>query len=561
MKTIKRLFEISGFLVLVAGVIQCGGGTGDSQRMDTGDQLLLEVISDNGLGEVSSDIGGIFCGTACTAAVDAGATVTLTATPLPDLGATFLGWDGPCSGDQPTCTVTMNQAVRVTASWKRKDAVYPPPTVTSVSPAKAPNNVATVITITGSGFQNAAAVTVGGKPCTNAVLQSSNQITCTAPASVATCGAQAVTVKNPDEQSDSKSVFSYQSSGVAFASPTTLSGTLSGPHRMLVADFNGDGKLDLAHSNASADNVSVYLGDGNGGFAAAKNFTVGSGPIGLAVGDLNKDNKLDLMVANSGDTSMSFLAGNGDGTFATAVNTSGLFFPEGIAIGDLNGDTNPDVVVVNPALSQVIPFLGDGTGALSKGSAVSVGSNARYLALADVNKDQKLDLLVPNQGSNSVSYRPGIGNGTFGAGMDISTGIDPYEVIVADVNADQNPDFLFTSSNGNKVGVLLGNGAGVFAAATGSPFAVGSFPAFMSVADLNGDGRLDFITANQSSANLSVLLGDGAGSFAAAQGSPFAAGNGPTGIATGDFNGDGYIDVANTNYFATTATARLGICN
>jgi hypothetical protein len=561
MKTIKRLFEISGFLVLVTGVIQCGADTDETRLMDTGEQFLLEVISDNGLGEVSSDTGGIFCGTACTVAVDAGTTVTLTATPLPDLGATFLGWEGPCSGNQPTCTVTMNQAARVTASWQRKDAVYPPPVVTSVSPAKAPNDVPTLITITGSGFQNAAAVTVGGKPCTNAVLLSSNQITCTAPASAATCGAQAVAVTNPDAQTDSKTAFSYQSASVAFASPTTLTGTQNGAHRMVVADFNGDGKLDLAHSNSNSNTVSVYLGGAAGAFGTATNMAVGSQPIGIAVGDLNKDNKLDLLVANVGGGSISFLAGDGLGGFAAAADITGFMGPEGLGIGDIDGDTNPDVVVGNGGTSSVLVLKGNGTGGLTMGTPVTVGSNPKYLALVDVNKDGQLDLLVPNQGSNSVSYRPGNGNGTFGAGMDIAVGIDPYEVIVADVNSDQSQDFLFTSSNTNQVGVLLGNGTGAFSAAAGSPFAVGSFPVFMSVADLNGDGRLDFITANQGSSNLSVLLGNGAGSFAAVQGSPFAAGNGATGIATGDFNGDGYIDVANSNYGASSAITQLGICN
>lgn len=200
-------------------------------------------------------------------------------------------------------------------------------------------------------------------------------------------------------------------------------------------------------------------------------------------------------------------------------------------------------------------------GGLAMGTAVSVGPSARYLALADVTKDQNLDLLVPNSTNSTVSFRPGNGNGTFGAGANIAVGIDPYAVVVGDVNGDQSPDFLFTSSGANKVGVMLGNGAGTFNAAAGSPFAVGTFPAFMSIADLNGDGQLDFATANQSSANLSLLSGNGAGVFAAFPVSPLAGGNGPTGIATGDFNGDGLVDLANTNFFGNTAAVRLAICN
>lgn len=435
------------------------------------------------------------------------------------------------------------------------------PTLSAVSPASGMNSATTNLTLTGTNFRAGATVTVGGQTCSNPVVVSATQITCTAPARAATCGLQAVVVTNADKSSAMKSAFSYRPASVSFGTPTALNGTLTGPHMMVTADFNGDGKLDLAHSNASSNTVSVFLNNGMGGFGAATNFTVGPSPIGLAVGDLNKDKNLDLVVSNTGGTSISFLAGNGAGGFAAAVNTSGLSGPEGIAVGDIDNDTNPDVVVANPGTSSVIVLKGNGMGGLVMGTPVSVGASARYLALVDVTKDQKLDLLVPNNAETTVSFRPGNGNGTFGAGANLAVGIDPYAVVVGDVNGDQNPDFLFTSSGANKVGVMLGNGAGAFNAAAGSPFAVGSFPAFMTVADLNSDGVLDFISANQSSANLSILSGNGTGAFAAFPASPLAGGNGPTGVAAGDFNGDGLIDLANTNFFANTGAVRLSICN
>lgn len=538
---------------------------------NTPEQVLLQVISDNGLGSIVSTPDGINCGSQCSATFDKDSTVQLTATPEPDTKATFLGWEGACTGTELTCLFTMDGSKEVTAKWKRPDspdmamppdlAPNPAPTISAVAPPYAPNNTPTNITVTGTNFRAGATVTVGGQTCSNLSVVSASQITCTVPAKAATCGSQAVLVTNTDTSSATKSAFFYRAASVVFATPVALTGTLSGPHKMVTADFNGDGKLDLAHSNASANNVSVYLGDGTGGFGTATNFTVGTSPIGLAVGDLNMDNKLDLVVSNPGDNSISFLAGNGMGGFAAAVNTMGLSGPEGVAIGDIDNDTYPDVVVANPGANNVVILKGNGMGGLVMGTPVSVGASARYLALADVTKDQKLDLLVPNQAGNTISFRPGNGNGTFGAGMDIAVGIDPYEIIVGDVNGDQSPDFLFTSSNTGKVGVLLGNGQGTFTAAAGSPFTVGASPTFMSVADLNGDGRLDFATANQSSANLSILVGNGAGGFSAVPTSPIAGGNGPTGVATGDFNGDGLIDLANTNFFANSAVVRLAVCN
>lgn len=314
-------------------------------------------------------------------------------------------------------------------------AVLAAPTITAVSPASAQNNTATSITVTGTNFRAGVTVSVGGQTCSNPSLTSSTQLSCTVPARAATCGPQAVVVTNSDASSASKTAFSYRPASVAYAASTALTGTLVGPHLMVTADFNGDGKLDLAHSNASANNVSVYLNNGMGGFGGATNFTVGSGPIGLAVGDLNKDKNLDLVVSNTGGTSISYLAGNGMGGFATAVPTMGLSGPEGIAVGDIDNDTNPDVVVSNPGTNTVVILKGNGAGGLVMGTSVAVGASARYLALADVTKDQNLDLLVPNQANNTISFRPGNGNGTFGAGMNIAVGIDPYAVVVSDVNA------------------------------------------------------------------------------------------------------------------------------
>lgn len=550
MTTLKKILGIGGGLLLTAGGVQCTDGTMQPSQ----DVIQLQVSSDSSLGTVTSDVGGLDCGSVCTVAVERNALVTLTATPVAQ--ATFTGWGGDCSGTQATCVLTLDASKSVTANWLTAG-----PTITTVAPASAPNNTATLITITGSNFRAGATVTVGGQTCSNPSVVSDTQITCTVPAKAATCGPQAVVVQNPDTKNATQNAFTYRAASVAFATPVTLTGTQNGPHRMVVADFNRDGKLDLAHSNQNSNTVSVYLGGTAGTFGAATNIAVGNTPIGLVVGDVNKDNKLDLVVANLNGSSISFLAGNGMGGFAAAADTMGLSGPEGLGIGDLDGDMNPDVVVGNGGTSSVLVLKGNGLGGLTMGTPVTVGSAPKYLALVDVNKDGKLDLLVPNQGSNTVSYRPGNGNATFGAGMDIAVGTDPYEVIVADVNRDQSLDILFTSSNGNKVGVLLGNGMGAWNAAAGSPFSVGSFPIFMSVTDFNGDGRLDFVTANQGSADLSILAGNGSGGFAAVTGNPFASGNGPTGVATGDWNGDGLPDLANTNYAGSTATVRLATCN
>src|SRR5258708_22105446 len=92
------------------------------------------------------------------------------------------------------------------------------------------------------------------------------------------------------------------------------------PYSIAVGDFNGDLVLDLAVANNGSNNVSVFLGNGDGTFQATQSFSAGSGPLSVAVGDFNGDLVLDLAVANGYSNNVSVLLGNGDGTFQTAVN-------------------------------------------------------------------------------------------------------------------------------------------------------------------------------------------------------------------------------------------------
>jgi FG-GAP-like repeat len=120
----------------------------------------------------------------------------------------------------------------------------------------------------------------------------------------------------------------------------------------------------------------------------------------------------------------------------------------------------------------------------------------------------------------------------------------PFSVVAADLNGDGKPDLAVANRRSNDVTVLLGDGAGGFSAAPGSPVKVGGQPFSVALADLNGDGRTDLAVANNTSKNVSVLLGDGAGGFSAAPGSPVKAAGSPLGITATDLSGDGRIDLA-----------------
>jgi hypothetical protein len=192
---------------------------------------------------------------------------------------------------------------------------------------------------------------------------------------------------------------------------------------ILAGDFNGDGKLDLAMADVQSDTVSTLLGNGDGTFTPASGpaATVGSGPLALAAADFNSDGKLDLAVTNSRDATISILLGNGDGTFSPAAGPPITGVSAGITIGDFNLDGRLDLAVVPSGLGMgdsLMILLGNGNGTFiaAPGSPVSVGDYGvvpAAVVTADLNNDGKLDLAVASGGYETVAVLLGNGDGTF----------------------------------------------------------------------------------------------------------------------------------------------------
>ncbi|WP_143867261.1 DUF4347 domain-containing protein, partial [Nostoc linckia] len=329
---------------------------------------------------------------------------------------------------------------------------------------------------------------------------------------------------------------------LSFASPSNT-GVGSDARSVTVGNFDNDQNLDLAVANYGSNNISLLLGDGNGGFGTVKNLNVGNNPVSITVGDFNNDQKLDLAVANYGSDTVSLLLGDGNGDFGTAKNFNVGKNPHSVTVADFNKDQNLDLVVTNSGSNTVSVLLGNGNGGFGISASFIVGNNPYSVTVADFNNDQKLDLAVANYGSNTVSVLLGNGAGSFGAASNFTVGNNPYSLTVGDFNQDGNSDLAVANYGSNNISVLLGNGSGSFGAA--SNLTVGSNPVAVVVGDFNNDGNSDLAVTNNSSSNVSVLLGNGSGGFGSA--SNFSVASNPTSIAVGDFDKDNDLDLVVTN--------------
>ncbi|MBD1208970.1 MAG: VCBS repeat-containing protein, partial [Ignavibacteria bacterium] len=339
--------------------------------------------------------------------------------------------------------------------------------------------------------------------------------------------------------------FPVQSSGSPFAVGTN-------PSDIAAGDFDGDGDIDLAVSNAGTNNVSILLNTGTGSYAAAVNYAAGTQPYGITAGDFDNDGDLDLAVANRTTNNVSILLNNGAGVYAAAVNYAVGTFPNVIVAGDFDGDGDLDLAVANNTTNNVSILLNIGTGAFAAAVNYAVGTLAIGVTCGDLDGDGDLDLAVSNYSSSNVSILLNSGAGTFAAAVNYAVGTNPNVITSGDFDGDGDLDLATSNATGNNISILLNTGTGAYAAAVNYP--TGATTYSVIAGDFDGDGDLDLAGTNSSN-NVFIMLNTGAGVFGAAVNYPV--GTSPWRVFAADLDGDGDLDLATSNNGSTNVSILL----
>lgn len=322
-------------------------------------------------------------------------------------------------------------------------------------------------------------------------------------------------------------------------------------------DLDRDGHLDLVAAGQNTDDVSVLQGRGDGTFVQTGGFAAGSWCSAVTLLDLNGDGRLDVVAADLNDARLALAYGHGDGTFGdfSEFSTGGAY--QDLVVGDVNLDGLPDVVVLGGGPAGLGVHLGDGTGGfkyLSTNGPAGFGKD--YCAIGDVNGDGFPD--VVGTVDNQLGIDQGDGTGLFGPPTSVPLTGNPGSLVIRDFNRDGRPDIAVASSNG--IAVLLGMPGGGFT----SPVLVGNPAVIVASADFNGDGIEDLISVNSRwgdgfSSQVSVMLGRGDGTFLPAV--TVQAGDKPDWVATGDVDGDGIMDFVTANSGDGTISIMRGLGN
>ena len=298
----------------------------------------------------------------------------------------------------------------------------------------------------------------------------------------------------------------------------------TGPLSLALADFNRDGRLDIAVANETSGTITVLAGNatpstsplGDGTFAAGVVCNSGVGvptarlPRSIVAEDFDRDGFIDLAVANFGTATIAILRNQPatPGTFGTAVELPAGVKPRSIALADFDNDSISDIVIAHESGTSLLSVI-RGYGSEAWGSRVTYGTAtaAAFVQARDIDRDGRPDIVVSNP-TGTGSYQRVLNGGqlpraSFASVVNTSTGSALDAVVVrrlttdAGANIDANLDLAIANSTGNKVRIYAGDGNGGFTLSTDLALPIGSLqPVSIAIGDLNKNGYVDVVSAN-----------------------------------------------------------------
>lgn len=297
------------------------------------------------------------------------------------------------------------------------------------------------------------------------------------------------------------------------------------------------------------------------------NIAVSSGPTSIAVGDLERNNTLDLVVGVQ--AGVSILRGNGMGDFTPETPLGAGSDPQAVAVSDVDGDGIPDIVVGNGSGNSVSILYGRPGGTYDRAVSLPVDGPVTFMVVQDLNRDSFVDIAAGSRGTGKVTVfiQDRTNPRSFPLNPSFTVGVAPTAMVAGDFNADGAPDLAVTSGGTSGVLTLFLN---QLPENVTEPFvqetvvATGSSPSALGVDDFNGDFALDVVVANQGDRTLPFFLGDDHGGLTeepgncrGSEGARCSVGAGPRGLVLADVDGDGHSDVITANQDAGSISVLL----
>ncbi len=279
-------------------------------------------------------------------------------------------------------------------------------------------------------------------------------------------------------------------------------------------DLDGDGWSDFIVPNENTADIRVFMNDQQGGYDDFTVFTIngGSRPSTNEGFDYNLDGLMDFTCGNSTNNLVTVFTGDGTGGFPIIQNYNADSGIRGLVILDADGDGFPDIVTANRDASNVSILMNNKNGSFA--SAINFegnGDGETAATTSDVNGDGTMDLFLGAIYSDEVILWLGDGNGGFIFSDEVTVGNSPWMVVSGDVNNDGIPDVVCANSSASSFSVVLCDSLGNLSLPTN--YSVGQFPLSVDLGDVDGDLDLDIVTSNFTGANFTLYENDGTGNF------------------------------------------------